>query len=123
MLQFEFDQPVTYPLSQKKELSCNSLEMINCEKGHVTSHHVSHDRVDHRGADADLATIPLHSSRFSAFLRASLSVRPVHSLMLSSHLLFYCPLLLPPCTVPCKNALARPDAWQMCPYHIHKFAF
>ena len=33
------------------------------------------------------------------------------------------PLLLPPCTVPCKNVLARPDDWETCPYHIIMFAF
>ena len=80
--------------------------------------HLSHNQLDRWGADADLATILLHSSRFSSFLRVSLSVRPVHSGMLSSHLLFCRPLLLPPCTVPCKNVLERPDDWEMCPYHI-----
>ena len=35
--------------------------------------------------------------------------RPVHSLMLSSHLFLCLPCLLPPFTVPCKMVLARPD--------------
>ena len=35
--------------------------------------------------------------------------RPVHFLMLSSHLLLCLPCLLPPFTVPCKMVLARPD--------------
>ena len=35
--------------------------------------------------------------------------RPVHSLMLSSHLFLCPPSLLPPFTVPCKMVLARPD--------------
>ena len=49
--------------------------------------------------------------------------RPVHSLMLSSHL-FLCPLcLLLPFTVPCKMALARPDDRETWPYHcsLHLF--
>ena len=48
-----------------------------------------------------MATSSLHSSRLSAFLVAAPSVMPVHSGMLSSHLFFCLPLLLPPCTVPC----------------------
>ena len=43
--------------------------------------------------------------------------RPVHSLMLSSHLFFCLPCLLPPFTVSCKMVLARPDKWETCPYH------
>ena len=35
--------------------------------------------------------------------------RPVHSLMLPSHLFLSLPCLLPPFTVPCKIVLARPD--------------
>ena len=35
--------------------------------------------------------------------------RPVHSLMLSSHLFLCLPCLLPPFTVPCKMVWARPD--------------
>ena len=38
-----------------------------------------------------------------------LNSRPVHSLMLSSHLFLCPPRLLPPFTVPCKMVLARPD--------------
>ena len=46
---------------------------------------------------------------FSAALWDLPNSRPVHSLMLSSHL-FLCPLcLLPPFAVPCKMVLARPD--------------
>ena len=47
-------------------------------------------------------------SLFSTALWDLANSRPVHSLMLSSHL-FLCPLcLLPPFTVPCKMVLARP---------------
>ena len=34
---------------------------------------------------------------------------PVHSLMMSSHLFLCLPRLLPPCIVPCKMFLAKPD--------------
>ena len=49
--------------------------------------------------------------------------RPVHSLMLSSHLFFCLPYLLPPFTVPCKMVLARPDKWETCPYHFSLHVF
>ena len=44
--------------------------------------------------------------------------RPVHSLMLLSHLFFCLPCLLPPFTVPLKMILARPDEWETSPYHF-----
>ena len=44
-------------------------------------------------------------------------LRPVHSLMLSSHLFLCPPCLLPPFTVPCKMILARPDERETWPYH------
>ena len=51
--------------------------------------------------------------RFSLFSTAALwdlpNSRPVHSLMLSSHLFLCSPCLLPPFSVPCKMVLARPD--------------
>ena len=43
--------------------------------------------------------------------------RPVHSLMLSSHLFLCLPCLLPPFTVPCKMVLARPNERETWPYH------
>ena len=43
--------------------------------------------------------------------------RPVHSLLLSSHLFLCPPCLLPPVTVPCKMLLARPDELETWPYH------
>ena len=44
--------------------------------------------------------------------------RPVHSLMLSSHLFLCVPCLLPPFNVPCKMVLARPDELETCSYHF-----
>ena len=80
--------------------------------------HLSRSVVDRWGATDDLATSSLHSSRLSAFLMAAPSVMPVHSGMLSSHLFFCLPRLLPPCTVPCRIVLASPEDLVMCPYHF-----
>ena len=43
--------------------------------------------------------------------------RPVHSLMLSSHLFLCLPCLLHPFTVPCKMVLDRPDERETGPHH------
>ena len=43
--------------------------------------------------------------------------RPVHSLLLSSHLFLCPPCFLSPFTVPCKMVLARPDERETWPYH------
>ena len=43
--------------------------------------------------------------------------RPVHSLMLPSHLFFCLPCLLPAFTVSCKMVVARPDEGETCLYH------
>ena len=48
-------------------------------------------------------------SLFSTALWDLPNSRPVHSLMLSSHLFLCLPCLLPPFTAPCKMVLARPD--------------
>ena len=49
--------------------------------------------------------------------------RPVHSLMLSSHLFLCPPGLLLPFTVPCKMVLARPDERETWPYHCSMCLF
>ena len=56
-------------------------------------------------------------SMFSTALWDLANARPVHSLMLSSHLFLCLPCLLPSFTVPCKILLARPDERQTWPYH------
>ena len=55
--------------------------------------------------------------------RGLVNSRPVHSLMLSSHLFFCLPCLFPPFTVPCKIVFARLDEQETCPYHcsLHLF--
>ena len=54
---------------------------------------------------------------FSTALWDLANSRPVHPLMLSSHLFLCLPCLLPPFTVPCKIVLARTDERETCPYH------
>ena len=75
------------------------------------------------GAPHDVTTNLRHSSLSSAFLTVSLSPKPVHSQMLSSHRFLCLPLLLPPCTVPWRNVLARPEDLVMCPYHCSLHCF
>ena len=65
----------------------------------------------------DFTTSFFHSSLFSTALWDLANPRPVQSLMLSSHLFFCPPCLLPPFTVTCKMVLARPDEQETCPYH------
>ena len=75
----------------------------------ITSPHVSLNREGRWGTTDDFATSFLHFSLFSNALRDLANSRPVHSLMLSPHLFFCLPCLLPPLIVPCKVVLARPD--------------
>ena len=80
-------------------------------------HHQSLNREGRWGSTDDFATSFLLFSLFSTALWDLPNSRPVHSLMLSSHL-FLCPLsLLPPFTVPWKKVLARPDERETRPYH------
>ena len=72
----------------------------------------------HQGTTDDVATIPFHPSLSSAALRESPNPIPVHSLMLSSHLFFYLPLLLAPFTAPCRTVFAMPEDLEMWPYHL-----
>ena len=83
-----------------------------------TSLHLSLSLVDRWGTKDDRATTVLHSSLLSAFRRASPNFNPVHSDTLFSHLLFCLPLLLPPCTVPCRIIFASPVDLVLCPYHL-----
>ena len=53
---------------------------------------------------------------FTAFRDLSNS-RPVHSLLVSSHLFLCLPCLLPPFTMPCKMVQAGPDERETGPYH------
>ena len=72
---------------------------------------------DRWGTTDDFATSFLHFSLFSTTLWDLANSRPVHFLILSSHLFLCLPCLLPPFTVPCKMVLARPDERETWPYH------
>ena len=80
-------------------------------------HHQFLNREGHWGTTDDFATSFLHFSLFSTALWDLPNSRPVHSLMLSSHLFLCPPCLLPPFTVPCKMVFARPDERETWPYH------
>ena len=71
-------------------------------------HHQSLNREGSWDTTDDFATSFLHFSLFSTALWDLPNSRPVHSLMLSSHLSFCLHGLLPPFTVPCKRFLVRP---------------
>ena len=71
-------------------------------------HHLSLNREGRWGTTDDFSTNFLHFSLFSTALCDLPNSRPVHSLMLSSHLFLRLPCLLPCFTVPCKKVLARP---------------
>ena len=71
--------------------------------------HLSLNREGRWGTADDFATSFLSFSLFSTALWDVAYSTPVHSLMLSSHLFFRLPCLLPPFTVPCKMVLATPD--------------
>ena len=79
--------------------------------------YLSLNREGRWGIAEHFATSFLHLSLFSTALLVLANSRPVHSLMLSSHLFFCLPCLLPPCTVPCKMMLARPDEGKTWPYY------
>ena len=72
-----------------------------------------------RWGTMELETLSLHLILFSASLRALQNFNPVHSEILFSQRFFCRPLLLPPCTVPCKIVLASPDDLDTCPNHFN----
>ena len=87
--------------------------IFDCAVLYYTSHHHHHHQSLNRegrwGTTDDFATSFLHISLFSTALWDLVNSRPVHSLMLSSHLFLCLPCLLLPFTVPCKMVFARPD--------------
>ena len=71
--------------------------------------HLPLNRKGRWGITSDFTRSILHFSLFSTALWDLLNTRLVHSLMLSSHLFFCLPCLLPQFTVSCKMVLAKPD--------------
>ena len=85
---------------------------------HHQHHHLFLNRKGRWGTTDDFAINVLHFSLFSTAPWYLPNCRPVHSLMLSSHLFFRLPCLLPPSTVARKMVLATPDKWKTYPYHL-----
>ena len=76
---------------------------------HHYDHHLSLNHEGRWGTTDGFTTSFLHFSKFSTALWDLANSKPVHSLMLSSHLFLCLPCLLPPFTVVCKMVLVRPD--------------
>ena len=98
-------------------LTCQIVFFVFLFLTHHHYHHQSLNREGRWGTTDDFATSFLHFSLSSTALWDLANSRPVHSLMLSSHLFLCPPCLLPPFTVPCKMVLARPDERETWPYH------
>ena len=79
------------------------------------SSHLSLNREGRWGTTDDFTF--LHFFLFSTALWDLANSRPVHSLMLSSHLFLCLLCLFPPFTVPCKMVLTRPNERETRPYH------
>ena len=73
------------------------------------------------GTTNDFATNFLHFSLFSTALRDLANSRPVHSLMLSSHLFLCLPCLLPPFTVPCNAVEQNTGLFTAQGVYIHMY--
>ena len=82
----------------------------------LSSSHLSLNREGRCGTTDDFATSFLHFPLFSTALWNMANSRPVHSLVLSSHLFLILPCLLP-FTVPCRMVLARPVELETWLYH------
>ena len=84
---------------------------------HHHHHHLSLNRAGRWGTTDGFRASFLYFPLFCTTLWDLANSRPVHSLMLSSHLFLCLPCLLPPFTVPCKMVLARPDEREIWLYH------
>ena len=87
------------------------------EQSSSSSHRLFLNRKGRWGTTDDVTTSFLHFSLFSIALWDFANSRPVHSLMLSSHLFLCLPCLFLSFTVPCKMVLARPDERETWPYY------
>ena len=83
--------------------------------------HLSLNRGGCWGTTDDFTTSFLHFSLLFTALWDLVNSRPIHPLMLSSHLFSVCLLLF--FTVPCKMVLARPDEQETFPYHFSLHLF
>ena len=72
------------------------------------------------GAPRTKQPFPFYLILLSDSPRASQNLNPVHSEILFSRRFFCLPLLLSPCTVPCKIVLASPADLGTCPNHFNQ---
>ena len=84
------------------------ISLVTIHHHHHHNHHLSLNREGRWGTTDDFATSFLHFPCSPLPSGTLANSRHVHSLMLFSHLFLCLPYLLPPFTVPCKMALARP---------------
>ena len=102
--------------SVRQKRSCQTASTSISEQTAVSwTFGVSLNHEGHWGTTDDFTTSFFHFSLFSTALWDLANSRPVHSLMLSSHLFLCLPGLLPPFTVPCNMVLARPDEQETIP--------
>ena len=90
---------------------------VQKKKNHYNHHNLSLNRDVRWGTTDDFAYSFLHVPLFSTALWDLANSMPVHSLMLSSHLLLCLPCLLLPFTVPCMMVLDRSDERETWRYH------
>ena len=83
--------------------SFDDFSFISRSHQHHYHHHLSLNREGRWGTIDDFTISFLHFSLFSTALWDLPNSRPVHSMMLSSHLFLCPPCLLPPFTVPCRR--------------------
>ena len=110
------DEQETFPYHCGLRLFTMARKSL-CGPIHHHHHHHSLSCEGHWGTTDIFATSFLHFPLFSTALWDLPNSRPVHSLMLSSHLFLCLPCLLPPYAVPCKMVFARPDereTWSDC---------
>ena len=110
-------QAIDWTFSWRQLNRLCSLRLHHHHHHHHRRRHLSLNRKGRWGTIDDFTTSFLHFSLFSTALWDLANSRPVHSLMLSSHLFLCLPRLLPPFTVPCKMILARLNERDTCPYH------
>ena len=100
-------------------MSCTSSIMFTY---YLITHHLS---LNCRVIGAKQMISQPFSSIFLCFPLPSWTwrLRPVHFLMLSSHLFLCLPCLRPRFTAPCRMVLARPDERETCPYKVSLCTF
>ena len=94
---------VSWTLSAGRPSSCWRWAWLSCRyslSSHLISSHPSLNREGRWGTTDDFGTNFLHFPLLSTALRDLANSRPVHSLMLSSHLFLCLPCLLPRCNPP-----------------------